>query len=158
MPTPAGLCDSGLVVGPLRPPFSQTVVVLVQHCVFLNAGYPDSTGTHAARERSSCNSHQAPVVLLRSLPFSSLCDRKSFLAWFHPPLSLGLIHSRCLGKTVQSIFQLGLQIPPGVSGIPVIAASKQRYACALAHMRERRGKERKGEARRGKEGWESASV
>lgn len=115
---------------------------------FFNAGYPDSTGTHAGEERSSCNSHQAPVVLLRSLLLLSFCDRKSFLAWLHPPLSLGLIHSHCLGKTVQSIFQLRLQIPPGVSGTPVIAASKQRYACALAHMIERRGKE----------GWESASV
>lgn len=113
---------------------------------FLNAGYPDSTGTQAGEERSSCHSHQAPVVLLRSLSLSSFCDRKSFLAWIHPPLSLGLIHSHCLGKTVQSIFQLRLQIPPGVSRTPVIAASKQRYTCALAHMIER--KERRAGSQR----------
>lgn len=91
-------------------------------------------------ERSFCNldlNAPAPIVLLR---FSSICEgKKIFLAWFDPLMSLRLIHSRHLGKIVQSVFQLGLQIPPGVSGIPVIAASKKRNICALAHIIERRG-------------------
>lgn len=30
LPATAGLADSGLIIGPIRPPFSQTIAALVQ--------------------------------------------------------------------------------------------------------------------------------
>lgn len=131
---------AGLVFGPFRPPFFLRPLVLWFNVVsFLCVVSWQQWNTCCQGERSSCNldlNAPAPIVLLR---FYLYVTEKTFLAWFHPLMSLRLIHSRRLGKTVQSIFQLGFQIPPGVSGIPVIAASKQRYACALAHIIERRG-------------------
>lgn len=45
--------------------------------------------------------------------------------------------TRCRDESVLSTFQLLRQIPPGATRVPVIASSKLRYACTLAHMKER---------------------